>query len=127
LPDVSFHQADLVSFDLNRRFDAVLCLGSSIGYIETLDRLRQAVATFARHTCRVAGSSSSNGSAPNSRDCARNRDANGRDERDGTHGSTAACRAEVERRPVSSPRISPCDGASIYDSSTIPRLQRRRS
>ncbi len=50
LPDVPFHQADLVDFDLNRRFDAVLCLGSSIGYVETLNRLRQAVATLARHT-----------------------------------------------------------------------------
>jgi SAM-dependent methyltransferase len=50
LPDVPLHQADLVDFDLDRRFDAVLCLGSSIGYVETVDRLRQAVATLARHT-----------------------------------------------------------------------------
>ena len=50
LPDVPLHQADLVDFDLNRRFDAVLCLGSSIGYVETANRLRQAVATLARHT-----------------------------------------------------------------------------
>jgi hypothetical protein len=50
LPDVPFLQADLVDFDLNRRFDAVLCLGSSIGYVETLVSLRQAVATLARHT-----------------------------------------------------------------------------
>jgi SAM-dependent methyltransferase len=50
LPDVPLHQVDLVDFDLDRRFDAVLCLGSSIGYVETVDRLRQAVATLARHT-----------------------------------------------------------------------------
>jgi SAM-dependent methyltransferase len=50
LPDVPLHHADLVDFDLDRRFDAVLCLGSSIGYVETVDRLRQAVATLARHT-----------------------------------------------------------------------------
>ena len=50
LPDVPFHQADLVDFELDRRFDAVLCLGSSIGYVETADRLRRAVATLARHT-----------------------------------------------------------------------------
>jgi ubiquinone/menaquinone biosynthesis C-methylase UbiE len=50
LPDVPFHQADLVDFDLDRRFDAVLCLGSSIGYVENVDRLRQAVGALARHT-----------------------------------------------------------------------------
>src|SRR5918998_5089648 len=50
LPGVPLHQADLVDFDLDRRFDAVLCLGSSIGYVKTVDRLRQAVATLARHT-----------------------------------------------------------------------------
>jgi SAM-dependent methyltransferase len=50
LPDVPLHQADLVDFDLNRRFDAVLCLGSSIGYVETVDRLWQAVGTLAHHT-----------------------------------------------------------------------------
>jgi SAM-dependent methyltransferase len=50
LLDVPLHQADLVDFDLSRRFDAILCLGSSIGYVETLDRLRRAVATLARHT-----------------------------------------------------------------------------
>jgi SAM-dependent methyltransferase len=50
LPDVPLHQADLVDFDLGRRFDAVLCLGSAIGYVGTVDRLRQAVGTLARHT-----------------------------------------------------------------------------
>ncbi len=50
LPDVPLHQADLVNFDLGRQFDAVLCLGSSIGYTRTLPRLRQAMATLARHT-----------------------------------------------------------------------------
>jgi ubiquinone/menaquinone biosynthesis C-methylase UbiE len=50
VPDVPFHRADLVDFDLDRRFDAVLCLGGSIGYVETVDRLRQAVGALARHT-----------------------------------------------------------------------------
>lgn len=49
LPGVPFHQADLVDFRLGRRFDAVLCLGSSIGYVETEERLRQALGTLARH------------------------------------------------------------------------------
>src|SRR3954454_15547854 len=50
LPDVPLHQGDLVDFDLGRQFDAVLCLGSSIGYVATVPRLLQAVATLARHT-----------------------------------------------------------------------------
>jgi SAM-dependent methyltransferase len=50
LPGVPLHQADLVDFDLGRRFDTVLCLGSAIGYAGTVDRLRQAVGTLARHT-----------------------------------------------------------------------------
>ena len=50
LPDLPLHEADLVDFDLARQFDVVVCLGSSIGYVETASRLRQALATFARHT-----------------------------------------------------------------------------
>jgi SAM-dependent methyltransferase len=50
LPQAPLHQADLVAFDLGRRFDAVLCLGSAIGYVATAERLRQAIATLARHT-----------------------------------------------------------------------------
>jgi SAM-dependent methyltransferase len=50
LPQAPLHQADLVDFDLGRRFDAVLCLGSAIGYVATAERLHQAVATLARHT-----------------------------------------------------------------------------
>jgi ubiquinone/menaquinone biosynthesis C-methylase UbiE len=49
LPDIPLHQADLVDFDLGRQFDAVICLGSSIGYAKMLPRLRQALQTFARH------------------------------------------------------------------------------
>jgi SAM-dependent methyltransferase len=49
LPDVVLHQADMVGFDLGRRFDAVTCLFSSIGYVQTLDALRAAVATMAAH------------------------------------------------------------------------------
>jgi hypothetical protein len=43
-------QADLVEFELRRQFDAVVCLGSSIGYVETMDRLPQAIGTLARHS-----------------------------------------------------------------------------
>jgi len=40
------HQGDLTTFDLGRRFDAVTCLFSSIGYSDDLDT---AVANLGRH------------------------------------------------------------------------------
>jgi len=50
LPDVPFHHAEMVDFDLGRGFDVVTCLSSSIGYAKTLPRMRQTVANLARHT-----------------------------------------------------------------------------
>ena len=49
LPGVPFHEGDMTSFDLGRRFDAVVCLFSSIGYVRTVERLEAAVAAMARH------------------------------------------------------------------------------
>jgi SAM-dependent methyltransferase len=49
LPGVDVHEGDMTSFDLGRRFDAVTCLFSAIGYVRTLDRLAAAVASMARH------------------------------------------------------------------------------
>lgn len=49
LPAIQFHEADMADFDLGRRFDAVVCLFSSIGYVKTEERLRSAIAAFARH------------------------------------------------------------------------------
>lgn len=48
-PDVAFHQADMVDFELGRQYDAVVCLFSSIGYVKTLPRLHQALETMTRH------------------------------------------------------------------------------
>lgn len=48
-PNVPFNEMDMVDFDLGRQFDVVTCLFSSIGYVETVERLRQAIATMARH------------------------------------------------------------------------------
>lgn len=47
-PEIPFHQGDMVSFDLGRRFDVVTCLFSSIGYVRTLSAVQQAVANMAR-------------------------------------------------------------------------------
>ncbi len=49
LPEVTFHQGDMVDFDLGRRFDVVVCLFGSIGYVKTESRLRQALQTMSRH------------------------------------------------------------------------------
>jgi SAM-dependent methyltransferase len=49
LPDVPFHQGDMADFDLGKRFDAVVCMFSSIGYVRTEEGLRSAIAAMARH------------------------------------------------------------------------------
>jgi SAM-dependent methyltransferase len=49
LPGVPLQVADMVELDLGRRFDAVTCLFSAIGYVRTVDRLNRAVAAMARH------------------------------------------------------------------------------
>ncbi len=48
-PDIPFHQADMVEFDLGRRFDIVTCLFSSIGYVKTKACLNQAIQTMSDH------------------------------------------------------------------------------
>jgi SAM-dependent methyltransferase len=49
LPDAPLHQGDMRDFDLGRRFDAVTCLFSSIGYLMTVEALEAAIAAMARH------------------------------------------------------------------------------
>jgi len=49
LPDVEFVCGDMRSFDLGRRFDVIVCMFSSIGYMETTRDLAAAYRTFARH------------------------------------------------------------------------------
>ena len=49
LPDLPFTQADMVDFDMGRRFDVVVCLFSSIGYVGTVEKLRLTARTFSRH------------------------------------------------------------------------------
>ncbi len=48
-PDVPLHEADMISFDLGKRFDVVTCLFSSISYVQTREKLVAAVAAMARH------------------------------------------------------------------------------
>ena len=49
LTGVALHQGDMLDFDLGRTFDLVTCLFSSIGYVQTVERLNRAVANMARH------------------------------------------------------------------------------
>lgn len=48
-PDGSFWTADMVDFDLDRRYDVVLCLFSAIGYVLTLENVRRTLRSFCRH------------------------------------------------------------------------------
>jgi len=46
---VEFVQADMTCFDLERRFDVITCLFSSIGYVKTLENLEKTYWCFAAH------------------------------------------------------------------------------
>jgi len=46
---VTYRQADMVTLDLGREFDAIICLFSSIGYVKTYARLERTLKSFARH------------------------------------------------------------------------------
>jgi len=48
-PAGRFVVADMCDFDLGRRYDVVMCLFSSIGYLRTIDRVTRAIARFRDH------------------------------------------------------------------------------
>jgi ubiquinone/menaquinone biosynthesis C-methylase UbiE len=48
-PDMQFVHGDMRSFDLERRFDAIVSLFSGIGYLTEEADMRQAIATMAAH------------------------------------------------------------------------------
>lgn len=49
LPEVSFHQVDMVDFDLGKEFDVISCLFSAIGYAKTVPNLESTIKSFERH------------------------------------------------------------------------------
>jgi SAM-dependent methyltransferase len=49
LPEVPLYEGDMRDFVLGREFDAVTCLFSAIALVQTVDGLRQAVATMGSH------------------------------------------------------------------------------
>src|SRR6476661_6555149 len=48
-PSGRFVEADMSDFHIPSRYDAVLCLFSSIGYLKTLDRVVRALLCFREH------------------------------------------------------------------------------
>ncbi|MBT8213712.1 MAG: class I SAM-dependent methyltransferase [Acidimicrobiia bacterium] len=48
--DVPLVEGDMTDFDLGRRFDAVVCLFSSIAYVHTPEAFRATIANLAKHT-----------------------------------------------------------------------------
>jgi len=48
-PDLVFHQADMIDFDLGESFDIIINLFSSIGYVKTVENLQRAIQSMARH------------------------------------------------------------------------------
>lgn len=49
LPALRFERADMRELDLGRTFDVVTCLFSSIGYVQSPEAMRSAIAAMARH------------------------------------------------------------------------------
>jgi ubiquinone/menaquinone biosynthesis C-methylase UbiE len=47
-PEVAFHEGDMIDFDLDRKFDIITCLFSSIGYVRTKENLNKAIESMAR-------------------------------------------------------------------------------
>jgi len=48
-PGVLLHQANMIDFSLDRKFDVIICLYSSIAYVKTIDNLQRTMANLARH------------------------------------------------------------------------------
>lgn len=48
-PYLPFYAADMVDFDLEQKYDAVVCLFSSIGYAHPFDQMAKAMASMAKH------------------------------------------------------------------------------
>lgn len=50
LPEIKIHNSDMLDFDLKRKFDVVVCLFSSIGYVVTKEKLYLAIKNMQKHT-----------------------------------------------------------------------------
>lgn len=48
-PNIGFHQGNLIDFQLNHSFDAILCLYGSIGLVKSVDNLKASMKRIAAH------------------------------------------------------------------------------
>ena len=48
-PDIHFKQINMIDFCLNKTFDVIICLFSSIGYIKTYANLDKTIKSFSKH------------------------------------------------------------------------------
>jgi len=51
-PTLTFHQADMTDFHLNKHYGVITCMFSSIGYVQTVDALNATIKNFADHLVR---------------------------------------------------------------------------
>jgi SAM-dependent methyltransferase len=49
IPDASFLEEDMVDFSLDMKFDVIICLFSSIGYVKTTEKLEKTINNFTDH------------------------------------------------------------------------------
>ena len=47
--DIRFIQANMIDLELQDKFDAIICLFSSIGYVKTYDNLKKTIHNFSNH------------------------------------------------------------------------------
>ena len=48
-PSTRFEKGNMINFNLGKKFDIIICLFSSIGYVKTRDNLRKTLDNFSRH------------------------------------------------------------------------------
>jgi len=48
-PQAAFQQADMIGFNLGKKFDVITCLFGSVGYLPNTQRLEQTLQGFVRH------------------------------------------------------------------------------
>jgi len=48
-PAGHYHVADMIDFDLGKRYDVLVCLFSSIGYVRTIQNLHRTLTSFNQH------------------------------------------------------------------------------
>ncbi|MDA3884630.1 MAG: class I SAM-dependent methyltransferase [Candidatus Delongbacteria bacterium] len=49
LPKIKLIKADMTDFDLKKKYDIIVCLFSSIGYVKTYSNLKKAITCFSKH------------------------------------------------------------------------------